>query len=183
MLIVLTGPVGGGKSTTALGVAERLRSLGLGAASIDLDHLYCMGRQRAGFGDEEIWKVARRGAAALSDVFFSSVADVVIVEGGFYNAAEIEGLVDHVATEVQVDVITLRVSFERTLERVLADPDPGRVASRNPEVLRWLHDQFVAALEYLGANSTLVEADLESADGVVVRIVERVLRRIHSGDA
>ena len=83
---------------------------------------------------------------------------------------------DHVATDVRVDVITLLVSFDRTLERVVADVDPGRVASRNPEILKWLHNQFVAALPYLKANSTVVEADLESIDGVAVQIAELVLR-------
>jgi thymidylate kinase len=182
-LIVLTGPVGAGKSTTALAIAERLRSQGVGTASIDLDQIYCMARQRTGFDDEEVWKVARHGAAALSDVFFSTVADVVIVEGGFYNADEISALADHVATNVRLDVFTLRVSFERALERVAADPDPGRVASRNPEVLKWLHDQFVTALPYLNLHSTVIEADLESIDDVAAQIAELIFRQRNSCNA
>jgi hypothetical protein len=82
-----------------------------------------MARQHAGFSDEEVWNVARRGAAALSDVFFSTVADVVIVEGGFYSADEIGALVDQVAADVRLDIFALRVSFDRALERVAADPE------------------------------------------------------------
>jgi shikimate kinase len=183
VLIVLTGPVGGGKSTTALAVAELLRARGVGAASIDLDQIYCMARQREGFGDEEIWNIARRGAAALSDVFFATVADAVIVEGGFHDATEIEGLADNVTTEVRVDVIALQVSFDRTLERVVADTDPGRVASRNPAMLKPLHDQFVAALPYLKANGTVLETDRESVHGVASQIVQLVPGQGHARDA
>ncbi len=171
-LIILTGPVGGGKSTTTFAIAERLRSHGVGTASIDLDQIYCMARQRDGFSDEEVWNVARRGAAALSDVFFSTVADVVIVEGGFYSADEIGALANYIAADVRLTVFTLRVSFDCALERVAADPDPARVASRNPEILRWLHDQFVAALPYLNMHSTVVEANLESIDSVAAQIAD-----------
>ncbi len=181
-LIILTGPVGGGKSTTTLAIAERLRSHGVGTASIDLDQIYCMARQRDGFSDEEVWNVARRGAAALSDVFFSTVADVVIVEGGFYSADEIGALANYIAADVRLTVFTLRVSFDCALERVAADPDPARVASRNPEILRWLHDQFVAALPYLNMHSTVVEANLESIDSVAAQIAELILQQRNSRD-
>ena len=175
VLVLLAGPVGAGKSTTAAAVVQRLRSRGVGAATIDLDQVYCMARQGAGFGDEEVWTVARQAAAAMSDVFFSTVAAVVVVEGGFHDAGEIDDVVANLDTDARLEVIALQLSFEQTLGRVMADPDPGRVASRNRQFLRQLHDQFVAALPYLGTRGVVIEAGLGSIDDVAQVIVERIL--------
>jgi hypothetical protein len=87
-------------------------------------------------------------------------------------------LVGRLETDARVVAVTLQVSFERALERVRADADPGRVASRNPAILRWLHGQFDAALPFLAANSTLLEADGETAGNLAGRISGLVLAEI-----
>lgn len=181
LLVVLTGPVGGGKTTTALALATRFRALGLPAATIDLDELYLMARQRDGFDDELVWGVARRGAAALADVFFSTGVSAVVVEGGFFTHDERSGLVDCLATRARLVAVTLQVSFDQALERVQADPDPGRVVSRDPAVLRWLHNQYVEALPYLTATSLMVDAGSVPADEVADRIAESVLADVRAG--
>ena len=117
LLVVLTGPVGGGKSTVALALATRLRASGHPTAVIDLDLVYCMARQRDGFADEDTWRTARRGAAVLADAFFDSGAGVVVVEGGFFTREECEGLADHLTSNARMSVVTLNVSFDQALHR------------------------------------------------------------------
>jgi adenylylsulfate kinase-like enzyme len=84
MLVVITGPVGGGKSTVALALADRFRESRRTAAVIDLDVVYCMARQGEGFDEANVWNTARHGAAALADAFFAEGMEAVIVEGEFF---------------------------------------------------------------------------------------------------
>ncbi len=177
VLVVLTGPVGGGKSTTARAITARFQAHGVGAATIDLDQIYGMARRHAGFSDEAVWKIASRGAAALSDVFFDTIADVVIVEGGFHHREDVLGLTDYITTPIHVEIVAMQVSFERALERVTADPEPQRVASRNPDILRNLHQEFVAALPYLRMHGLVIDADLHSVDGLAAHIEAHIARR------
>jgi len=87
LLIVITGPVGGGKSSTAVALASELRRSQAEVAVIDLDLVYGFVRQ-TGFGDEVAWNRARVGAAALTNAMFSSGMSVVIVEGEFFTPQE-----------------------------------------------------------------------------------------------
>src|SRR5688572_7013385 len=87
-LIVVTGPVGGGKSTTAIALAACLRRKDASIAVIDLDQIYCMARQRDGFDEPRIWIAARRAAATLANSFFDSGMDVVIIDGEFFTDDE-----------------------------------------------------------------------------------------------
>lgn len=66
--------------------------------------------------------------------------------------------------------VTLEVSFEETLRRVTVDPSVDRVATRNPEVLRWHHDQFTNALPFLRATSATFDANNVSPDELAMRI-------------
>ena len=63
-LIVITGPVGGGKSTTSVALAACLRSRGLRTAVVDLDDVYCMALQGNDFAEEDTWSAARRACGA-----------------------------------------------------------------------------------------------------------------------
>ncbi len=175
LLVVLTGPVGGGKSTAALALAVRLRASDRPTAVIDLDLLYCMARQRDGFDDEEVWRIARQGAVVLANHFFESGAIVVVVEGGLFTQEECDDLCDHVASGARARIVTLDVSFEQTLARVRSDPDPGRVVSRDPRALRILHEQFVSALPFLSACSLVLDANSLSPDELAQAMAEAVL--------
>lgn len=158
-LILLTGPVGGGKSTVALALADRLRASGLEAAVIDLDLLYCMARQCDGFGDLNVWRTARRGAAALADAFYASGLQAVVVEGGFFSESECEDLRRHVVSHVKETFVTLQVSAFEALRRAQTDSDPDRVVSRNPRVQQVLYAEFMSALPFLKASSVVLLAD------------------------
>jgi chloramphenicol 3-O-phosphotransferase len=157
ILVILTGPVGGGKSTTALALAERFRACRQTAAVIDLDVVYCMARQVDGFGEMNIWATARHAAAALADAFFRDGLHIVIVEGEFFSQDELDALCAYLTTPVECHFVTLAVSLEQALHRVAGDPSRG--LSRDPDFLAWLHAQFVQALPFLRASSLVVDAD------------------------
>ena len=177
LLVLLTGPVGAGKSTTALALAGHLRKVGRSVAVIDLDQVYCMVRQLEGFSEAAGWDAARRGAAALADSFFASGLDVVIVEGEFFTPDECRQLRDHLDSEPEEICFTLMVSYEQVLQR--AQGDLTRGASRDPKFLKWLHDNFVIAIPYLEKVSVLVQADHPSSEDVAAFIAEAVLAGAH----
>lgn len=176
-LVVVTGPVGGGKSTVALALAQYFRRRGLPAAVIDLDLVYCMARQTKGFGELSIWMSARRVTAALVDAFFSEGVDAVIVEGEFFNQMEFDALRGNVATPVELGFFTLMVSYDEALKRVSGDPSRGM--SRDPKFLKWLHQQFASALGFLQDSSMVVDADSQSPD----ELAEAIGRTMLSGSA
>lgn len=84
MLVAVTGPVGGGKSTVALALADSFRDSRRRGAVVDLDLVYGMARQVDGYGEDNIWRAAQRGAAALADAFFTEGMKVVVVDGEFF---------------------------------------------------------------------------------------------------
>jgi hypothetical protein len=64
---------------------------------------------------------------------------------------------------VEKRFVTLDVSYPEALRRVRADPDTSRVGSRDPQVLRFLHAQYMAALPFLNSSSVVVDADRSTA--------------------
>jgi shikimate kinase len=173
LLVVITGPVGGGKSTVALALADLLHEAGRSTAAIDLDLVYCMGRQTTSFGEVNTWTTARRGAAALADAFFAEGIHVVIVEGEFFTQGELDALRNHLLTPVQHRFVTLEASYEQALRRVSGDASRGM--SRDPQFLKRLHAQFLEALPFLRACSLVVDTDQQTAAELAKTIRDAVL--------
>lgn len=92
LLIVITGPVGVGKSTTSIAAGEALQRGGHTVAVIDLDQVYGFVRQRDGEDDQVAWTRARVGAAALATAWFAANVSIVIVDGESFNADELDAL-------------------------------------------------------------------------------------------
>src|SRR5690349_7193281 len=161
-LIIITGPVGAGKSTTSLALAQALRRPDLAVAVIDLDQVYCFVRQQDGYGEPTAWVRARRGAAALADCLFNTGMSVVIVDGEFFNAEELGTLTIPIQNAVKLSFFTLQLSYERNLER--AQGDPLRGGSKDPSFLKWLHMQFVQALPFLQEQSVVIATDARTLD-------------------
>jgi shikimate kinase len=169
-LLVLTGPVGVGKSTTASAAARQLRGFGLAVACIDLDQIYCMIRQREGFDDQDTWRMARQSAAALADHFFNRVASIVIVEGGFLTQEEQDELIEALPSKPHTEFVTLHASFDTVHARVIADSDPGRVASKVPAILKELYVEYEAALPFLRETTKCIQVDNCSVEQVATHI-------------
>ena len=104
-LIIITGPIDAGKSSTAIAVAELLRAEGIAAATIDLDDIYLM--IRPDFTPEG-WCETRRGAGALADRFLVDGHEIVIVEGGDFRTeeefSEVEQLVTRAESILQIQI-------------------------------------------------------------------------------
>ncbi len=174
LLIIITGPVGAGKSTAALGLAQALRP-GQQVAVVDLDLVYGFARQQDGYGEPLAWQRARTGAAALARAWFDAGMDAVIVEGEFFNQTELDAVAAPFPAQVSRCFYTLRLSYTTALARVQGDPTRG--ASKDPVFLRSLHTHFVQALPFLETASAVVDTDEIAADEVVARLLALVHRR------
>lgn len=171
-LFILTGPVGGGKSTTALRLAERLRALGERVAVVDLDLVADMARPSRGLGEPDLWQIARRTCAGLADGFFRQGFDTLIVEGEFFAPRELAALQEGLATPVALTFVTLDVSHEQTLVRVSGDPTRG--LSRDPAFLRRMHAQYEAALPFLRSVGPVIPADTAPPEALAEEIYSKL---------
>jgi shikimate kinase len=176
-LVIITGPVGAGKSTTSQAIARALQGRNISTAVIDLDEVYCMARQQADFNDREMWATARRAAAALTESFFASGLNAVIVEGGFLSALEHQELRQHVTSEVNEFFFTVFTSAPTALHRAQTDPNPGRVVSRLAEVQADLYAEFSRALPFLRETSVIIEADSRSPELLAETMTQKILLR------
>lgn len=110
-LIVINGAIASGKSTVAREVAGIAERSGRPSAVIDLDQIWHMvDHQRPRNGGRARWLLARRAAAELTDLFFSSGIEVVVVEGPFFTSEERSDFTQHVRTAVHPRYVTLLVS-------------------------------------------------------------------------
>lgn len=169
-LVVLTGPVGVGKSTTAGATARILRGHGLTVACIDLDQIYCMIRQRDGFDDQRTWLSARKAAAALTEHFFGHVASVVIVEGGFVTESEQCELLEALRSTPRTEIVNLHAPFHIVQARVMNDSDPGRVASKVPTILKQLYVEYEASLPFLQRNTKCIDVQSYNVEQVAMQV-------------
>jgi shikimate kinase len=176
-LVIITGPVGAGKSTTSQAIARALQSKNVSTAVIDLDEVYCMARQQADFNDREMWATARRAAAALTESFFASGMSTVIVEGGFLSAIEYAELQQYLTSEVNEFFFTVLASASTALHRAQTDPNPGRVVSRLADVQANLYAEFTEALPFLRETSVIIEADSRSPELLAEIMTERILQK------
>ena len=177
-LIIVTGPVGGGKSTTAALVAVRLRDLDLSTAVIDSDVVYSMARQQSDFGDQNIWSASRRATAALVESFYASGLNAVVVDGAFWSEQDYFELKLHLISEVRETFVTLMVSDHEALRRAQTDPDPNRGVSRLPEVQVSLYAAFRAGLPFLEKISKVIHTDKKPTEIVARQIAEMVVTNL-----
>ncbi len=174
LLIIITGPVGTGKSTTSLALAKSLRRPDFDVAVIDLDQMYIFVRQQEGYGEPTAWMRARHGAAALANSLFDTGISAVIVEGEFFNAEEIGTLTAPIHANIVRRFFTLRCSYEQAFVRVQGDPSRG--ASKDPLFLKSLHEDFVQALPFLSTESVVINTDQLAQEEVVARIIANMAK-------
>ena len=151
-LIVIAGPIGGGKSSTAIAVAGLFRAQGIAAAVIDLDVIYLMARPDFTL---EGWGEVRRGAGVLANQFLVGSHEVVIVEGDDIKTEEEFLELERCVTQTKNHLrITLLVGHDEVRRNIIADPTRHHTPTVEPD---WHYRRYVQALPYLTANTTVVE--------------------------
>ena len=183
-LVVISGPIGSGKSSVAQLLAVRARAEGRSAAVVELDRLYLMLDDASPMDNPSLWSQARRAAGALATQFAGEGMDLVIVEGDFWTPVARQQFLGQLHVATTPTFVTLRVAEEEALRRVQLDTD--RRASRNPDVLHACHMEFaaVASVEsdlHLDTTSMSLEevaAHIAAARPVGASDVEPVFRDV-----
>jgi shikimate kinase len=163
-LVVITGPIGSGKSSVARGLAERFDSAGWSVACVDLDDV--VETLSAPLQDfETSWQRARRVHGALVGAWLRSGIDAVIAHGPFYTAEETTALLAEVPPSQEQRRVMLLAPFEVALQRVAHEPD--RFWSRDPGVLRRTHERFNALLSEIPECEWTFDTTRISVDEIV----------------
>jgi len=172
-LVVLTGPIGAGKSSVAELVSRRVAWTGLTAAVADLDDVAFMQRGRIDL--EEFWRRAGITHCALVRSWFAVGVDVVVAHGPFFESRSYDELFATAPGDATVLHVLLRVSYEEAVARVTSDTERGATAiSRDPEFLRSTHSAFRERESALPR----VHLEIDTTDLALEVIAERVVARV-----
>ena len=170
-LVVIAGPIGSGKSTTADLLTRKLALVGLTTATVDLDDVAFM--QRGGVTDvDEFWRRGAVATAAIVRVWFHEGAEVVVAHGPFFESDGYSALLGLQERNVEVLHVLLRVSYGTALRRVSGDS--GRAASRDPEFLRQTHERFRELEAMLPAPDFVYETEVLDAEAISDDLVRAV---------
>jgi hypothetical protein len=195
MLVVVTGPIGSGKSTVCALLADRLVAApwqadargttplhhrrGQVVVGVDLDVVAEMVRAPGGLTDEH-WELAHHVHGSLVGAWLRSPVDLVLAHGPIYTRAENEALMATVPTGTSVLRVLLLVSFATARLRVSADPTRG--LSRDPEFLRSTYDRFASIRPTIEPCDLTVDTEKVPAESIAAEIVELILRRAEQGE-
>jgi shikimate kinase len=166
-LVVITGPIGSGKSTVAAGLAAHVQAGGRSAAVVDLDDVVGMVRApRDRF--ERSWQQARKVHGELVAAWLRTGLDIVIAHGPFYTDEETGALLGPVQSTISPRHVMLLCSYEAALTRVT--PDAERGVSRDPQFLRSAHERFQQLLPHIAECEWVFDTTVMSADDIVVTL-------------
>jgi hypothetical protein len=164
-LIVLTGPIGAGKSTVAQLLARRCGASGQTAANVDLDDVAFM--QDGVHDPPELWRRGGIAHVALVRAWYEAGMDVVIAHGPFFETGAYPDLFAAAPAAARVRHVLLRASYDVALARVTRDPSRGpHAVSTRPDFLRRTHDTFAAIVERLPPVDLTIDTDRRTAEAV-----------------
>ncbi len=172
LVVVISGPIGSGKSTVARAVAERLRGSGRTVAVIDLDVVVSMIGGFEGLSATRL-RAAREVHGRLVGSWFNRGADVV-VHGPFLNAEAEAPFMRELLAGVEPRRVRLLVSYDVALRRVTADEMP-RNLSRDPQFLRRAHDRFGEMVPAMPVADWTFDTETMDADDIAA-VIEAALR-------
>jgi RecA/RadA recombinase len=171
-LVVITGPIGSGKSTVALLLAERYAAAGWTVANADLDEVAFTQRSET----PDYWRRAGVAYTGLVRGWFEAGCEAVICHGPFFEAECYGPLFASAPTGGRVRHVRLSVRFEVALARVLADSQrPPTALSKNPDFLRSTHEVFRAKEPTLPPADLTIETSTISAASVAGRIADLLI--------
>lgn len=176
VVIVITGPIASGKSTTARVLARELARRNVRSAVIDLDLLHDMLTAVGPKSDDASWGLARRAMGALTKTFLSDGIAVVIADGSFNLASDRAAFEERLDASVRPLYVTLKVSYEEALSR--AQGDPTRGVSRDPAFLGPYFSDATHVPASLPATDLVIDTETVSAADAA----EAIARLVRPGD-
>jgi thymidylate kinase len=171
-LVVITGPIGSGKSTVADRLAEYLRSTGRSAVAVDLDDV--VGMLRPPLDQlERAWQQARKAHGEIVAAWLRADVDVVIAHGPFYTHEETAALVDPLPQTLSPRWVMLLAPYEVALARVAGDDRRG--VSRDPVFLRSTHERFQQLLPRMRPCEWTIDTTAMTPDAIVHTLASELL--------
>jgi chloramphenicol 3-O-phosphotransferase len=175
-LVVLSGPIGAGKSSVARALAKRLVRARTRAVAIDFDLIVDMVERSETFPGATIaWQSARRASAALADGFFDAGITTVIIEGDFWNPFARGDFEPHLRSSIEPKYVTLTVSYDTARARVLREIAGNplvRPNSRDPVFHAQVIKAFSKRLLQLQATDLVLDTEDRTVDELAEEIAD-----------
>lgn len=162
-LLVVAGPIAGGKSTLAGAIGERLRAGGHTVAIVGLDEVAAMALPAL-----PDWHWAHEAHARLVAAWLATPIDLVVAEGPG-TPAELDCLMKQAPGTVRSATVLLTSSYAVAQQR--ASADPTREVSKEPRFLRRHYERFEQVREAIPRDLTIDTGvhDLEACTDHVMR--------------
>jgi chloramphenicol 3-O-phosphotransferase len=127
LVVLISGPIAGGKSALGRAVAGRLDEIaGSCCAVIDLDLVYDMlDPRRRPKSDQHLWAEARRVAGGMAGVLLREGRSVVVEGGDFSTQEQLAEFEHELPEDAAVRLVRVDVDFETALRRARADDSRG----------------------------------------------------------
>ena len=150
-LVVITGPIASGKSTTAAALAASATARGLTAVVVDIDDIAEM-VAAPGAGAAGLWLAAHQAHGALVARWARTPVDLVVAVGPICSPAERAALLDQLPATSAGHWVVLDAPVDTTLVR--AQSDPTRGLSRQAAFHHERHQRFRRLIADLPAAQT-----------------------------
>lgn len=135
-LVLIIGPIAGGKSTLAAAQADHLRQEGRQVALVGLDEIAAMALPTL-----PDWQDAHTIHASVVGQWLRTSLDVVVAEGP-ESREQVQLVLDQMPAQAQVLRVIVTIDYEIALARAQADPTRG--ISKQPEFLSRVHREWQA---------------------------------------
>lgn len=136
VLVLIIGPIAGGKSALAAALTDQLRQDGRQVALVGLDEIAAMALPTL-----PDWQDAHTIHASVVGQWLRTSLDVVVAEGP-ESREQVQLVLDQVPAQTQVLKVIVTIDHEIALARAQADPTRG--ISKQPEFLSRVHREWQA---------------------------------------
>jgi shikimate kinase len=170
-LVLISGPVASGKTTTAWMLAKAARELSLQAASIDMDEMVEMiAGSDWSLITEEDRRRACRATSGLVDQLLDSGVVFIAIAGSTLSQYEWDEVLQSLNRRPRVFLVLLHVSLEEASRRTKDDPD--RIKTKDRSYLTQLDAR--TNWKAIRQHDVELETDGIKADEVSARIAVMV---------